>query len=171
MPRAAPAPRDTPRDTPPLPYTCPQVLKATAHNGFPVIENTSRGIFRGTILRNQLIILLREHKFDLQDPLEDPLEDPDHCPGSAVGGADGSAVGSLLGLDHFATSLQSKTLNIDSIKHVWQGLPDSATLDLRPYMNKAPIMVTGACPIARYDTFRNKKKKSRQGDLMNAECY
>ena len=31
-------------------------LRTTAHNGFPVIENTERGIFRGLILRNQLMV-------------------------------------------------------------------------------------------------------------------
>ena len=31
-------------------------LRTTAHNGFTVIENTERGIFRGLILRNQLMV-------------------------------------------------------------------------------------------------------------------
>jgi CBS domain-containing protein len=34
-------------------------------------------------------------------------------------------------------------------------LPEGACIDLRAYMNPAPIMVTGKCPIARcYTLFR-----------------
>ena len=132
-----------------------EVLKTTAHNGFPIIENSERGIFRGLILRNQLIVMLREGCFG--GSVGEALDNR-HGPGGGAngggGGAGGGAGGSVghverLELEHFAASLQSKTIPIDTVEPMLQEHPPDTAMDLRPYMNPAPIMVTAKCPIAR----------------------
>jgi chloride channel 7 len=113
-----------------------EVLTSTTHNGFPVVSNNGSK-YRGTIIRNHLIVLLRRQMWS----------------GSEQEILAGTASPKpLLELEDFASSLESKNMSIDDMRgeilNIEQIYPNAA-IDLRPYMNPAAIFVMPECPITR----------------------
>jgi len=115
-----------------------QMLQGCRHNGFPCVSDT--GKIRGLILRNQIITILKYYLPDnyitreqLEAHVPDPDEDWKH----------------LLPEEAFAVSLQSKNLRVSDIEHLMKSVPLTAVVDLRPYMNRGPIVVTEITPILR----------------------
>jgi chloride channel 7 len=110
-----------------------QLLNSCTHNGFAVVSNEGEH-FRGLMGRNHLIKLLINGKYSVN--------------GSAVSPG-------LLEITELTGSLQSKNLSLDPVLGLLQTLDDSATVDLRSYMNPATITVSPKCPIGRcYTLFR-----------------
>ena len=115
-----------------------EVLESTRHNGFPVVGN-ERPSLRGVILRNQLIVILsnrRHHPIGTSWP-------------QVLSPRGTRAPERLISAKHFSSSLQSKTLGMQGVLKAMDGVPHDTPVDLRPYVNSAPIMVSPKCPIER----------------------
>jgi len=103
-----------------------RLLTSCKHNGFPVVTETAPNKFIGTILRNQLIVMLKKRAF-------------------------GGKAMDKLRFDDFSTTLSSKAAPFDAAKDVLAA-DGGAILDLRPIMNPVPITVQRECPLSRVFT-------------------
>jgi len=109
------------------------VLENTTHNGFPVVSNQQKK-YRGTIIRNHLIVLLRRKMWT--GTVNDILSER-------------AAPKRLLELEDFCSSLESKNLPLGDLCEGLRLLDPEMAIDLRPYMNPAAIFVIPECPIVR----------------------
>lgn len=120
-----------------------KMLQGCRHNGFPCLADN--GKIRGIILRNQIITILKYLDADTyitREQIEMHTPDPDN---------DWKF---LLPYEAFATSLQSKNMRVKEVERLLGdpaegGVPADAVIDLRPYMNRGPIVVTEITPILR----------------------
>ena len=130
------------------------ILRSTTHNGFPIIDDDGRCI--GLILRNQIVVMLRERAF--ARVVEGGVDDETDAAAAAA------AAPPLLATSAFATTLSSRVFELaessgsvaDADDGAMLELPNNLsredaemTLDLRPYYNTAPYMVQDCWPLAR----------------------
>ena len=116
------------------------MLQDCRHNGFPCLSDS--GKIRGLILRNQIITVLkyyalRPENYVTREQIERHIPDPD------------TDWETLLPEEAFAVSLQSKMLRVSDVVPLLTLVPDNAVVDLRPYMNRGPSVVTEITPILR----------------------
>jgi len=117
------------------------LLRSCTHSGFPLVSNTraedSEGAhdapFRGLVLRNHLVVLLRKAQYG--GTLDELV------------GAERPPMAQLLKPFHFAADLESKQLPLNTIPSEVFQLPPDTAIDLRPYMNPSPISVHESTPI------------------------
>ncbi len=108
------------------------VLKRTPHNGFPVVDVGKRqrcAFFAGLILRRQLLVLLREKVWLLQNK-------GDHLPLAAR-------------MRYADSALSSHTTHRLLHEMVLSEEDKLATLDLRPFMDPSPYVVNELMPLRR----------------------
>ena len=114
------------------------MLKSCHHNGFPCLSDN--GKVRGLILRNQIITILKYYvpaEYITREEIEEHIPDAEN---------DWKY---LLPYEVFAVSLQSKNMQVHDVESLLKDVPDTAVLDLRPYMNRGPITVSEITPILR----------------------
>ena len=104
--------------------TVVEVLQTKTHNGFPVITPNNK--FVGTILRSQLVVLLRNESGKCW------VESPDGYTDPPAEGPLSDHYGATI--DDFGTRLQSDTPGVESLE-LDMGKLDGKYLDLRPFMN------------------------------------
>ena len=115
-------------------------LKQVSHNGFPVVRKGTRK-FVGTILRSQLMVLLKLRAFCGPEGLRNPSRLTQAGPQGNDDQADCSWFGGVqVTSDDFATKLQSEVDDIAAI-----GISESNLagkfIDMRPIMNPRPFSV------------------------------
>jgi chloride channel 7 len=120
--------------------TIVQKLKQVGHNGFPVLRNGTKK-FVGSVLRSQLIVLLKLRAFCGPEGLKNPSRLTQAGPQGNDDQADCSWFGGVqVTSDDFATKLQSE---VDDIAEI--GISDSMLagkfIDMRPIMNPRPFSV------------------------------
>lgn len=113
-------------------------LQATAHNGFPILRAGTRK-FVGTVLRSQLIVMLKLRAFCGEQGLRNPTRftqlegDEDEVDCTWVGGVQVTS-------NDFATKLQS---TVDDIREIGilPAMLNGKYIDMRPIMNPRPFSV------------------------------
>jgi chloride channel 7 len=114
-------------------------LQQTQHNGFPVVRGERSKKFVGSILRSQLIVLLKLRAFCGPAGLRNPgrmtqvVATDSEVDCSWFGGVQVTS-------NDFATKLQSNVDDITSIG-ISAGMLEGKFLDLRPIMNPRPFSV------------------------------
>jgi len=102
------------------------VLRRTEHNGFPIVDIDERGVyFAGLILRRQLLVLLSERVWRLQE--QGVFELP---PASR---------------DRFVDSAFARLASLDGLGEDEQ----EKRIDLRPFFDPSPYVVTELMPLRR----------------------
>ena len=113
-------------------------LQSVTHNGFPVVTPNNK--FSGTILRSQLVVLLRNESGKCWLTSADGYETP------PASGALADHYG--VDIDAFSTRLQSDTPGVETLK-IDPPTMEGKYLDLRPFMNPAPFSVMDVTPLTR----------------------
>lgn len=117
------------------------LLRSCKHNGFPVIDDNNK--LRGMTIRNHLITILKFYNVKNQKTKEEIL--------AADASQDVDEVwSSLLPEESFAVSLQSKNQPLtETIEALMTTCDAESAIDLRPYMNRAPLFISEHAPILR----------------------
>lgn len=115
-------------------------LKQVSHNGFPVVRKGTQK-FVGTVLRSQLLVLLKLRAFCGPEGLRNPSRLTQAGPEGNDDQADCSWFGGVqVTSDDFATKLQSEVDDVSAIG-ISESMLAGKFIDMRPVMNPRPFSV------------------------------